>query len=158
MWMNSVAIKELNLKQHALRHIPTSRVLSLYYLSVSIDRLCRNSEAMVVGRFLQCVLQLLQELDYYFLSAVQQSMKLVMATQSSSVHPVSNDTHDDDEILFGTSRGPPLRHSGVEQVSSRAPNDATTIVSASAGASSNAKAIHSTMSLGYVGPAWIPYT
>ena len=97
LWMNSVHISHFDIKRYALRSIPANRVLSLYYLSLSLTNLCESvapfdaSGGTCAGPYLQCLLQLLEEFEYHFAGVAMRGMKLVMARQSSCVHPSSGE-------------------------------------------------------------------
>jgi hypothetical protein len=92
LWLSSVLISAFDITRFSLAEVPTSRCESLYYLSVSLDSLLEqrfndgsNSHAKI-----QSLSQLFEEWEYFGGGNAMQSMRLVMAKNSLSIHPNSH--------------------------------------------------------------------
>ncbi len=138
LWMDSVHISQLDLKRHALRSISANKVLSFYYLSLSLTNLSESVASSNIGTYLQRLLQLLEEFEYCFAGAAMRGVKLVMAKQTNCVHPSSGESGSRGlEAVFYTSSSlsPPQAHkaplSGASSSSSN--SNRTGITSTDAG-------------------------
>ena len=96
-WMNIVLMTKLDLEQYALNYVPTQRVLGFFYLGLSLSKLYDNTICNYMGnnhnkvesvvKFIKGLTQLIEEFEFYFSSTAMQSVKYVLARNSSCMYP-----------------------------------------------------------------------
>jgi hypothetical protein len=91
-WLSSVLITSSDIVRYSLAEVPFTKCVSLYYLSISLDKLLErftfgtNCHAYTK---LQSFSQLFEEWEYYGGGTAMQSMRLVMAKHAASIHPAT---------------------------------------------------------------------
>jgi len=110
-WLSSVLVTSSDIARYSLAEIPSSKCVSYYHLSISLDKLLErfayetnyNNHAHTK---LQSFTQLFEEWEYYGGGAAMQSMRLVMAKHATSIHPTTPPQQPQiSHILNPTSRG-----------------------------------------------------
>ena len=106
-WLNCRLLTSKDIQNYISQTVPKLRTKMYFYLGLSISRILiehQSGGAIVVKAFAQ----LLEEWEYYFSSSAMQSVRFVLAKNSTSIYPQTNHHHgvaDGDADNLTSSRG-----------------------------------------------------